>query len=95
LSIDKKAIKVSLLSQRQTPARIFYQSFSAKDLLREWLRLLKILGFVWCMKDLAENNLIRFTNISRKKDALHANFRVKGLKTALFLMLRFPWTSLP
>jgi hypothetical protein len=31
------------------------------------------------MKDLAENNLIRFTNISRKKDALYANFRVKGL----------------
>lgn len=32
------------------------------------------------MKDLAENNLIRFINISRKKTALFANFRVKGLK---------------
>jgi hypothetical protein len=32
------------------------------------------------MKNLAENNLIRFTNISRKKDAIYANFRVKGLK---------------
>ena len=31
------------------------------------------------MKDLAENNLIRFTNITRKKNALFANFRVKGL----------------
>lgn len=35
------------------------------------------------MKDLAENNLIRFTNISRKKDALFANFRVKGLKNGV------------
>lgn len=31
------------------------------------------------MKDLIENNLIRFVNISRKKDALYANFRVKSL----------------
>ncbi len=35
------------------------------------------------MKDLAENNLIRFTNISRKKNALFANFRVKGLKNGV------------
>ena len=35
------------------------------------------------MKDLAENNVIRFTNISRKKDALFANFRVKGLKNGV------------
>lgn len=35
------------------------------------------------MKDLAENNLIRFTNITRKKDALHANFRVKGLRNGV------------
>ncbi len=35
------------------------------------------------MKDLAENNLIRFTNISRKKNDLFANFRVKGLKNGV------------
>ena len=32
------------------------------------------------MKDLVENNLIRFTNIVRKKNGIHANFRVKGIK---------------
>ena len=32
------------------------------------------------MKDLAENNLIRFKNISRKKDAIYANFKVKGVR---------------
>jgi hypothetical protein len=32
------------------------------------------------VKNLAENNMIRFTNISRKKDALFANFRVKGIR---------------
>jgi hypothetical protein len=35
------------------------------------------------MKDLAENNLIRFTNITRKKQDLFANFRVKGLKNGV------------
>lgn len=35
------------------------------------------------MKDLVENNLIRFTNITRKKNALFANFRVKGLKNGV------------
>ncbi len=35
------------------------------------------------MKDIAENNVIRFTNITRKKDALYANFRVKGLKNGV------------
>ncbi len=35
------------------------------------------------MKNLSENNLIRFTNISRKKDAIFANFRVKGLKNGV------------
>ncbi len=32
------------------------------------------------MKDLAENNLIRFKNISRKKEGLFANFKAKGVK---------------
>jgi len=32
------------------------------------------------MKDLAENNLIRFKNISKKKEAIYANFKVKGVK---------------
>ena len=31
-------------------------------------------------KDLAENNVIRFLNISRKKDGIFANFKVKGQK---------------
>ncbi len=35
------------------------------------------------MKNLAENNLIRFTNVTRKKDALYANFKVKGLKNGV------------
>ena len=32
------------------------------------------------MDDLAENNLIRFTNISKKKEAIYANFKVKGIR---------------
>ncbi len=35
------------------------------------------------MKNLAENNLIRFTNVTRKKDALYANFKVKGLRNGV------------
>lgn len=35
------------------------------------------------LKDLAENNLIRFTNVTRKKEALFANFKVKGLKNGV------------
>ncbi len=35
------------------------------------------------MKDLAENNLIRFRNISKKKDAIYANFRVKGVRAGV------------
>lgn len=30
--------------------------------------------------DLAENNVIRFKNITRKKEAIYANFRVKGMR---------------
>ncbi|MFY7842677.1 MAG: hypothetical protein ACOVOR_01490 [Rhabdochlamydiaceae bacterium] len=32
------------------------------------------------MSDLAENNLVRFKNISKKKEAIYANFKVKGIK---------------
>ncbi len=35
------------------------------------------------MKDLAENNLIRFTNVTKKKNALFANFKVKGLRNGV------------
>lgn len=35
------------------------------------------------MNNLIENNLIRFTNISRKKDAIYANFRVKGIRNGV------------
>jgi hypothetical protein len=32
------------------------------------------------MENLAENNLIRFKNITKKKESLFANFRVKGIR---------------
>lgn len=32
------------------------------------------------MKNIAENNLIRFINITRKKEGLFANFKVKGIR---------------
>ena len=32
------------------------------------------------MNDLTENNLIRFKNLSRKKDAIYANFKIKGVR---------------
>lgn len=35
------------------------------------------------MQDLTENNLIRFKNITKKKEAIYANFRVKGLKAGV------------
>lgn len=35
------------------------------------------------MQDLAENNLIRFKNISRKKDSIYANFMVKGIRAGV------------
>jgi hypothetical protein len=33
------------------------------------------------INNLAENNLIRFINITKKKDGMFANFRVKGVKS--------------
>lgn len=35
------------------------------------------------MKDLAENNLVRFKNISKKKDAMYANFKLKGVRAGV------------
>ena len=32
------------------------------------------------MADLMENNLIRFKNVSKKKEGMFANFKVKGLR---------------
>lgn len=32
------------------------------------------------MKNLADNNIIRFINITKKKDGLFANFKAKGMK---------------
>ena len=32
------------------------------------------------MQNIAENNLIRFINITKKKDGIFANFRVKGVR---------------
>lgn len=51
------------------------------------------------MKELAENNLIRFKNISRKKDTMTANFKVKGLRggvnfTASILSIFRPQSSI-
>ncbi|MBX9744679.1 MAG: hypothetical protein K2X08_05650 [Chlamydiales bacterium] len=35
------------------------------------------------MKNLAENNLIRFTNVTRRKGAIFANFKVNGLRNGV------------
>ncbi len=35
------------------------------------------------MKNLAENNLIRFVNVTQKKGILYANFRVKGIRNGV------------
>lgn len=32
------------------------------------------------MQDLTENNLIRFKNLSKKKETMYANFKVKGIR---------------
>ena len=32
------------------------------------------------MKNLAENNIIRFINLTRKRDGIFANFRAKGVR---------------
>lgn len=33
--------------------------------------------------DLADNNLIRFKNITKKKETMYANFRVKGIRAGV------------
>lgn len=35
------------------------------------------------MQDLTENNLIRFKNISKKKETMYANFKVKGIRAGV------------
>ena len=35
------------------------------------------------MKDLAENNLIRFKNITKKKETIYANFRMHGIRAGV------------
>ncbi len=35
------------------------------------------------MKDIVENNLIRFKNISRKKGEIFVNFKVKGVRAGV------------
>jgi hypothetical protein len=32
------------------------------------------------MKDLAENNVVRFKNLQRKKESIYANFKVNGVR---------------
>jgi hypothetical protein len=35
------------------------------------------------MDDLAENNLIRFKNLTKKKETMYANFKVKGIRAGV------------
>lgn len=35
------------------------------------------------MKDLTENNLIRFRNLSKKKETMYANFKMKGIRAGV------------
>ncbi|MDX8430916.1 MAG: hypothetical protein SNF33_03820 [Candidatus Algichlamydia australiensis] len=35
------------------------------------------------MQDLSENNLVKFKNVSKKKEAIYANFKVKGIKSGV------------
>ena len=35
------------------------------------------------MKDLAENNLVKFKNISKKKESIYANFKVMGVRAGV------------
>ena len=35
------------------------------------------------MSDLSENNLVRFKNISRKKESMYANFKVTGIRAGV------------
>jgi hypothetical protein len=35
------------------------------------------------MSDLSENNLVRFKNVSRKKESMYANFKVNGIRAGV------------
>lgn len=35
------------------------------------------------MKDLSDNNLIRFKNLSRNKETINANFKVQGIRAGV------------
>jgi hypothetical protein len=35
------------------------------------------------MKDLSENNLIRFKNITKRKESIYVNFRVSGIRAGV------------
>ena len=37
------------------------------------------------MENLAENNLVRFKNISRKKETIFANFQLKSLRSGVMI----------
>ena len=41
-----------------------------------------LIALIWegIMKNIAENNLIKFINITKKKDGMFANYRAKGVK---------------
>lgn len=41
------------------------------------------------MKNIAENNLIRFLNITRRKEGLFANFKAKGTRNGLVFKASF------
>ena len=35
------------------------------------------------MKDLAENNLVQFKNVTKKKESIYANFKVNGIRAGV------------
>ncbi len=35
------------------------------------------------MTDLSENNLIRFKNVTKRKETMYANFKVKGIRAGV------------
>ncbi len=35
------------------------------------------------MSDLSENNLVRFKNVTRKKETMYANFKVQGIRAGV------------
>jgi Asp-tRNA(Asn)/Glu-tRNA(Gln) amidotransferase B subunit len=35
------------------------------------------------MSDLSENNLVRFKNVTRKKESMYANFKVTGIRAGV------------